>query len=55
MAKINVTQDMGYPWCKLLSTCNVNTTVKDHLPGSVCGGYKQLRYGLKINLTFQFW
>ena len=55
MAKINFTPDIGYHKCNLLCTCNVNTTIKGHLAGSVRGGYKQLRYGLKMSLSFQFW
>ena len=48
MANMSFTPD------NLLCT-NVNTTMKGHLPGSVRGGYKQLRYELKMNLSFQFW
>ena len=55
MAKINFTPDIGYHKCNLLCTCNVNTTIKGHLAGSVRGGYKQLRYGLKMSFSFQSW
>ena len=37
MAKINVTPYIGYHKCNLLCTCNVNTTIKGHLAGSVRG------------------
>ena len=50
MAKITFTTDIGYHNCNLLCTCNVNTTIKGHLPGRVRGGgYKQLRYGSKMS------
>ena len=42
MAKMTFTPDIGYHLCILLCTCNVNTTIKGHLPGSARGGYKQL-------------
>ena len=40
MDKINFIPDTGYDWFNLLYTCNVNTNIKCHLPGSVCGEYK---------------
>ena len=44
---------IGYHKCNLLCICNLNTTIKGHLPGNVRGGYKLFRYGLKIKLSLK--